>query len=231
VVLWAFWLIATGLSWTVATTVVLLLSRYAIYLGLFGQFIATEGGSVVLNSILGPVVGIGQWPVLRGCFGRASRWLTATTLGWLVGLATGAIAARLVLVIAGYPIFECLPASVFCWASASNIVTEVQAWTIGGLLCSLCFGLVQWLYLRKALPGSRSWVLATLVGSFLCGFFAVAGQYAVLYLFFAKFRLEDILAAWFPVPAIGFFAAAVTGLTLARLCARQKLEAGRAPSF
>lgn len=67
--LWAWWTLATTLSWAVAG-------------GLMNAFISEP--SSALQYLFLPLVAVGQWLVLRRHFARASWWLIATAGGALV---------------------------------------------------------------------------------------------------------------------------------------------------
>jgi hypothetical protein len=121
---------------------------------------ASEGavlnGAVIVavsGAVFGASVGIAQWLVLRRQVSRAGRWVLASAIGGVVGLAIAvAMILRLNLVDTGF-----LSASIGDDVVAAAVLGMVTL--IGGSL-----GIAQWLVLRRQVSRSGWWVLASSAG-------------------------------------------------------------------
>ncbi len=114
---WLQWVLATAVGWAVGTT---------------------AGGALV-----GTVVGVAQWLVLRRRVARAGWWVLATAVGWLVGMA-----------VCGF-------------------VDEVLDWTVwyvSGAAGGVVVGVAQWLVLRRRVARAGWWVLPTVASGVVVWF-------------------------------------------------------------
>ncbi len=73
------WIIASLLAFIVAFLLDLLLT-------ILGIPTFTQGSSILLSFILGCIIGISQWTILRQYFQKAGWWIAASAIGW--GLST-----------------------------------------------------------------------------------------------------------------------------------------------
>ena len=86
------------------------------------------------------LTGLLQYLLLRHYLPRIGRWIAATALGWLLGIA---------VVYLGYAI----------WPVALNANSVWSSMLIGAVT-----GLAQWLVLRRWVPRAGWWVLASVLG-------------------------------------------------------------------
>ena len=107
-------------------------------------FDATRG--IISGIVMGATGGYFQWVVLNERISGAGLWGLASALGF--GLAMGTI----------------MPAD----SGENNAMAGVM---ILGSVFGLVSGILQWLILRRKVPGARWWLLANLLGS-LVGAFA-----------------------------------------------------------
>lgn len=79
-----------GALWWVATNPVAAAAAGAvIFAG--GTVVGVDAGWVVGTGLVGPLVGLLQWRVLRGQVSKAGWWVLASTAGWLAGGPGGGI--------------------------------------------------------------------------------------------------------------------------------------------
>lgn len=67
-----WWIVATAGGWAIGWMVVM--------------FVVEPGSGVLAGALIGAVVGLTQWLVLRQHVPLADWWLVVSTLGWVVGL-------------------------------------------------------------------------------------------------------------------------------------------------
>jgi hypothetical protein len=70
----AWWIVATGLGWALALELVRLVGLDDIELR---------------GALIGSILGVGQWFVLRRSFGQAGWWIVVSALAWTVGQTLG----------------------------------------------------------------------------------------------------------------------------------------------
>jgi len=133
---WLQWLVATSVSWVGGTIL-----YHTLGLALLGGV-----GEVAGNTILGLLIGTGQWLVLRRWLDRAGWWALAAAGGNLLAASVG--------------------------VGSQAVLGE----NVGGLILTIGLGLVpgvlQWLVLRQQVARAGWWVLASTVlgfGAILAG--------------------------------------------------------------
>ncbi len=144
------------LWWLLASTVVLGLG---VTVGGAGILIgAAFGGAGVLigavfGSVFGILLGIAQWLVLRRHVSWSGRWRLFTARG---GAASFAIAVTIIIKFLPYR-----PGFIF-----GSFDTEFIAATVLGIVIVIgaSLGIAQWFVLRRKVPGSGLWVLASAAG-------------------------------------------------------------------
>lgn len=73
-----WWILATALGWSVAG--ILLFYLYGIYLS--ETYASSIGMAFLTEAIVGAVIGLSQWLVLRGQVREDGLWLEGSILGW-----------------------------------------------------------------------------------------------------------------------------------------------------
>ena len=91
--------------WVLASTVGWVMGKAAAFLGIL--FVGLQGFSpvsanIVSGAVVGAVVGVLQWLILRRQLRRAGWWVLASTVGWVMGQAAhGAIGLPAVGAVSG----------------------------------------------------------------------------------------------------------------------------------
>jgi hypothetical protein len=133
----------------------------------------------------GFLVGLFQWLVLRPYLTHSADWMLHGGAGWALGYALGLLALQL---LAELP--------------------------FGALLAYLLFGLivavVQWPMLRREVPSTLAWVIASILG---WGFGAFLSQ-LILNLLVAGEAVNQALNSGVVALITGLVAGAITGLAL-----------------
>jgi hypothetical protein len=135
--LWVQWLTATAIGWAAGEAVASFVSEDTILLG------------TVHSAVIGLVLGIAQWLILRRHIEMAAQWVVATVIGSAVGGAIGLAAS---------------------FAAGASVI---QPWAL--LPFGVALGACQWFVLRTRFAGSGWWTLAYTVGlpvSFVIGLVA-----------------------------------------------------------
>ncbi len=134
-------------AWTIATVIIKQIVQVVggtIQVG--GQRRVTEDfiAGFVFMPMLGLLIGVVQYFLLRGYLPRTAGWIAATVLGWLLPLG--------LLFVASLGWF---PAP-----SLDPISTGAVAFAVIGA----CIGLCQWWVLRGRVPRAGLWVLINVLG-------------------------------------------------------------------
>jgi hypothetical protein len=132
--LWLQWSAVTAIGWAAGEAVASFVPEDTILLG------------TVHSAVIGLILGIMQWLILRRHLEGAGRWVLATLIGSAVGGAVGLA------------------------ASFAAGATVIQPWAL--LPFGIALGVCQWLVLRTQFPGSGWWTLAYALGlplSFVIG--------------------------------------------------------------
>jgi WD40 repeat protein len=181
------------------------------------------------GAVAGVAVGLSQWWLLRRVTGtgrlvqgtRASRWVAATSAGWTV-------AGALVITVS----WDLLQDHRF--ASVLDQIQLFFSYAVAELLAGVTTGLGPGLLLRGRLPGSRRWVLSTVLG--WAGGCAVSFAIPALVLWLTvaagiQYDLAPVLAALFALQWVvaGTIAGVISSTRLNVLLARSRpaAETGR----
>ena len=92
------------------------------------------GWTLVHQVVIGAVIGIAQWLVLRRLVSRAGWWILASTVGWAVG------------------------------AAVVTLVFPPQPGVLAGAVLGAMTGLAQWFVLRRWVRQAGWWVLISALG-------------------------------------------------------------------
>lgn len=222
-----WWTLATAVSLILGITIAGFLVPSIYYCILYDYAYAFEArvGIVfgIAGLVVGSIVGVGQWLVVRGQIRRAVGWIWATIIGLGLGNAVGLV----VLEDLRFMIMRRAP----MWPTTSGDGRwTILFWAVAGALCGLILGAAQWLVFRRQVQHAGWWVVANTIGWAVA---APVGQLtgaAVADIFFRDnlnfflFRLSppigDVFLGVFSAPgylAMAIVFAAITGLVLARL--------------
>jgi hypothetical protein len=96
----------------------------------------------MLGIVLGMMIGLGQWLVLRRHIAQGAWWIVATTLGGVIGGAMGSAV--------GYAVF--------------GAVGSLVGVGVGSAVGGATVGVAQWLVLRRHFTQGAWWIVATTLG-------------------------------------------------------------------
>jgi hypothetical protein len=130
--LWLVWIFVTAISWAAGLVIAVVIVKIAS-LALPGAASLVMGGVVV-----GALIGLAQWAILRPGARSLGAWTVAAALGWTAALVITAGALRMIGI---------------SWGGL-----------VGGALGGLVWGLAQWLALRPETGERVTWTLATALG-------------------------------------------------------------------
>ena len=164
------WTIATALGWLITGTFVALWFRSGDLDQ--GGISNTAAIAAVLGAgaLAGAPIGIGQWLVLKRWIPSASRWIVATTLGWLFAFPIGLITGFM----AGF-FFAFILISLDGPGSLLVIVGFTTGLAAGGVF----LGMSQGLLLRNWVGGAGQWIPVTVIGGVLISCGLTLGTYMV----------------------------------------------------
>jgi len=227
-----WWLLATAGGWIVGTAIAVVLAAIAKMWRVLqnAEYIYAFRAGVVFGSaglVVGMVVGLGQWLVLRGRIRGAGWWILGTTVALGLGNAAGEIVFSWIANSLGPWKFVPFARAMWCWIS-------------GGAMCGLILGVAQWLVLRRRARSAGWWIPANIL-SWAAG--AISGQYAGCAVLNLLGRGHSagwaiVRVPWYdlPVPSIYYMVlnvgywpghlvvavlvGVITGLVLARLLSR-----------
>ena len=173
--LWLQWVLANTAGVVVgglAAIMVIGLSEVVLPLS-FGDPVGAQLGVVETIALFGLVtvdevllagtIATLQWFVLLRQVSWARRWVLASTIGGVVGLALGELIAVAVM------FFLFIPPSGLLAYSAIGGPPEVLYGAVVALVFGITTGIAQWFILRRHLAKSSWWVLASIVASMLGG--------------------------------------------------------------
>ena len=118
---------------------------------LAGLFIPPTGGALnnvfttVLVFLLGAIIGIAQWGVLRSWINRPATWVVASSLGF---------------VIASYAAIPLKLLDIYIGANFEFEMDEV----LYGAVFGVVLGSIQWIVLRGHLTRSGWWIAGSMLG-------------------------------------------------------------------
>jgi hypothetical protein len=224
--LWVRWVVANLLGGTVgylAGVIVLALLGGDSPVGQSLQFL-------LVAVIVGAVLGLAQWQVLREHLPTLPRglWVWATGLGLAVPLMltgfVGQIMAAVTGVMPGWRQVALESGSMVATLGLANSFPEALAAACGtGVLAGLMLGAVQWLVLRRYIQNAAWWIAASSAGGAIS---ILAG----LWIGIAIVPARDNTAVWLLLnmlvggPAIFILASMITGATLVSLLCRSSIS-------
>jgi hypothetical protein len=152
------WTLASGAAFLVATLLARFLFSILLVFDLAGlasretKLAETVTTSLALNlSMIGVLVGVAQWIVLRRHIKRASIWILAT----IVGTISSVIAVSAIII----PMDGTAVSKVFVDGPSVALANMVTFGIFGGLT-----GFAQWLVLRQYFRQADWWLLASFLG-------------------------------------------------------------------
>jgi lipoprotein signal peptidase len=104
--------------------------------------------------VIGAIVGLGQWLVLRNRLGRIAAWTLATALGVGLGNVTGRL-------IYAYMTRDCWPSFFpdYCF----DFFWVLQVRCVAGAICGTLVGIAQGIALRRQPRYAGWWVLTNII--------------------------------------------------------------------
>ncbi len=127
---WLWWVLANVLAWPLGAAAGWTAGEQV------ARWLGPTAGSLTGMAIVGAIVGLGQWIVLRVRTSESGWWIPASSLGLVGGAATASVA--------------------FDWDPAGFI-------TVFGLVGALV-GIAQWIVLRRHVSSAGWWVPGTCLG-------------------------------------------------------------------
>jgi hypothetical protein len=190
--LWQLWVLATTVSWSIVGALI-----GAV------DFAATDPRLYLFL----PLVGVGQWLVLRLRFARASLWLLATT----GGVAAAAVA---------YVVIQALPESLL-GPPASGVRAGLSSFADG-----VALAVAQWLVLRGTVRGAARWIPATMAPLWFFGALALSQGTQAVEAPLDLTASERVQLSAINAGVQGLGLGAMTGLALIQLARDPKRAAG-----
>jgi len=130
--LWFLWFLVTGTCWSVGLVMAVVIAS-SVSLALSSQVSLLLSGIVV-----GALIGLVQWEVLRPDVRGVGVWTLATVIGWTAGLMVT--------------------------TTVVHIAEPTLGWLIGGALGGFVWGLAQLPALRSETEGRAGWLMLTVLG-------------------------------------------------------------------
>ncbi len=185
---WWFWL-----CWVLANTIgavaFIPASLYMLIVANISNTIQSWTVAIVAMSlggaVVGAVIGLAQWLVLRTYLPRSRWWLLATSLGMAVGILLAVIA----VVSRGW----------HYWSLSVGLGQGIAGFIYAGYAVA---GFAQWLVLRRQVPKSILWALANLMIAFTSAFL-VTGFGDIFFGIFASFSISSAITGAFLVWLLG----------------------------
>ncbi|MFX0201097.1 MAG: hypothetical protein ACFFCW_33680 [Candidatus Hodarchaeota archaeon] len=197
---WVFggkWVLATILGSAVALTLFYSTGFYKV----LHDSLGTSGGNLVGGLILGVIVGMAQWFVLRQQISKAGWWILATAMGRVAGNG---------LISLGFTALK----GLLSYSSASWITQPIS----GAIL-----GIAQWFVLRQQISKAGWWILATTMGVLISSKILYSGG---LRLYRPIIGLFGQILSWSIIGVIsGMVLGAITGIALVWLLRNPTSEA------
>jgi len=157
------WIAATTLGGAVAVVV------STVLVGSAGRPLSVVAGGAVVVLLFGAVIGVllgaAQLLALPRGAGPWPAWILATTVGAALGFELAAAVGELL----GNVIDPTISVAV-----GGGIIQDASGAVVG-----LGLGCAQWLVLRRSVPGSRRWIVASVIGAGL-GYGAAIGALELL---------------------------------------------------
>ena len=148
--LWLWWILASTVVLAVGVTVG---GVVIIFGAVVSNLLGAVGGVAVVGAVVGSSLGIVQWLLLRRQVSRSGWWILASAAGGAVGFAL-AVAVLIILDLVGSDWFSISVDPDDLGAIGLVIVIAIVA----------SYGIPQSLVLRRRVPRSGSWILASAAG-------------------------------------------------------------------
>ncbi len=129
---WLPWFPVTGGGWTVGLIVAAAVAQFV------GLVLPMPVNLVIAGIAAGMVLGLAQWFALHPEVRGGGYWMTASGIGWVVGVGLCALAA--------------------------TITDSLVGTLLGAILGSLAFGFAQWFALRPEAKNKSEWLFLTVAG-------------------------------------------------------------------
>jgi hypothetical protein len=143
----AAWVLANAAGWAVGWAIIVAM----------GAAMGATSGMIMLEAMLGLVVGASQWVFLRRHVHKAGWWILANTVGWILGWTLIRVTA-----------------SVIFW-----VVGGTAGIVVLGAILGTVLGVAQWVFLQRRVHRAGWWILANTVGWTVVGAVLVTSDWAV----------------------------------------------------
>ncbi len=144
--------IAIPVAWTIAMVIIKQVVQVVggrIQVGGVSHITEDFIAGYVFMPVLGLLIGVVQYFLLRGYVPRIAGWIAATLIGWLLPLGLLFIAS-------------------LGWFPAASL-DPVSSGAIAFAIIGACIGLCQWWALRGRVPRAGLWVLISVLGWTVAG--------------------------------------------------------------
>lgn len=175
---WWFWL-----CWVLANTIgavaFLPASLYMLIVANISLTFQSWTIAIVLMSlggaVLGAVIGLAQWLVLRTHLPRSRWWLLATSLGMALGIFLAVVAVK--------------SRGWHFWSLSVGLGQGIAGFIYASYAVA---GFAQWLVLRRQVPKFILWALANLAIALICAFL-VTGFGDIFFGVYASFSISSMI--------------------------------------
>ncbi len=128
------------------------------------------------GAVLGAVIGLAQWLVIRKHLPRSRWWLLATSLGMAVGMFLAVVA----VISRGW----------HSWSLSVGLGQGIAGFIYVGYAVA---GFTQWLVLRRQVAKSSLWLLANLIIALTCACLLLTGFGDIFFGVFASFVISGAI--------------------------------------
>jgi len=142
---WSLWAFVTSISSIVGFSLGYLISDYLIPDRYFANHHLQTPFLFIIITIVGLIIGFGQWTLLRATLEKSWKWIPATTIGLPLGLFIGFIVVNILL--------------IFIDLQNTWIVYFITAGIAGAFI-----GTLQGFALYAKLQGLVTWILVSALG-------------------------------------------------------------------
>lgn len=129
---WLLWILVTGTSWSMGLVIAVVIASGA------GLALSSQVSLLLSGMVVGAVIGLVQWEILRPNARGVGAWTLATVIGWIGGLIVT--------------------------TSVVQMAEPIWGGLIGSALGGFVWGLAQWPVLRTETEGRVAWLLVTVLG-------------------------------------------------------------------
>lgn len=134
---WLTWVLATALGWAAAGLTGLPIGRVVVVEGGFRALLSVAGSMSLIGSLIGGLVGAGQWLFFRRRRPGAGLWLFATAAGWGLGLPLALVVNfyfGLGISAGLYGLFVGAGVALLQWLACRPVVPDLFRWLVANLL-------------------------------------------------------------------------------------------------